>query len=105
MRSFYYNWATDIHLRAERKAGQLMKEIGEKGERAKGGGDLKKELRLATLSDFGFSKTQSCRWQKLAQMPEEAFEAIARTESFTLPKSVESDNLGVVRAVIQRMSV
>jgi hypothetical protein len=46
----------------------MLREMAERGERAKGGGDLKKELRPATLSDFGITKTQSHRWQKVAKV-------------------------------------
>jgi N6-adenosine-specific RNA methylase IME4 len=70
-------WATDIRLRAERKAGQLLKEMADRGERDPGGrGRI--ELRPATqLADLGVTKTQSHRWQKLGAMADEAFEARA----------------------------
>jgi hypothetical protein len=70
-------WATEIRLRAERKAGQLLTEMADRGERDPGGRG-KIELRPATqLSDLGVSKTQSSRWQKLGAMDDEAFEARA----------------------------
>jgi hypothetical protein len=60
--------ATDIRLRAERKAAQLLKEMSDSGERARGGGDIRKELQPATLFDLGVTKTQSSRWQKLGSL-------------------------------------
>jgi hypothetical protein len=52
---------TDIRLRAERRAGQLLAEMKETGERANGSGDLRKELQPATLCDIGITMTQSPR--------------------------------------------
>jgi hypothetical protein len=46
---------------AERKAGQLLKEMADNGERAKGGEVGRRELQPATLDDLGISKTQSSR--------------------------------------------
>jgi hypothetical protein len=45
-----------------------------RGERAKGGGDLRKELQPATLSGLGVTKTESSRWQALARLDDDAFE-------------------------------
>ncbi len=59
--------ATDIRIRAEIRAGELLADMAERGERPKG---RKKESHVATLSDLGISKTQSSRWQKLASLKE-----------------------------------
>lgn len=64
--------ATDIRMRAEIKAGEMLAAMAEKGERPKG---RKKESHVATLSDIGVSKTQSSRWQRLAAMPKAEQEA------------------------------
>lgn len=81
--------ATEIRLRAERRAGELLIEMRESGERASGG-DVRKEFRPATLSDIGVTKTQSSRWQKLAQMPDDTFETRLETLKSAVVRSVEA---------------
>lgn len=79
-------WATEIKVRAERKAGQMLAELGLKS------GNPELSVKNAnpsqtwppqwshdatigkTLPELGISKTQSSRWQKLASVPEEQFE-------------------------------
>ena len=71
--------AAKIRLRAEIRAGELLKTT----ERAKpgqagGGGTDGKGVRPSvapTLSDFGVTKEQSSQWQQLANIPESAREA------------------------------
>ena len=67
-------WATEIRMRAERRAGALLIEMAERKERAKGGEKGRRELQPATLADLGVSKTQSSRWQKLAALDPDKFE-------------------------------
>jgi hypothetical protein len=53
--------ATDIRLRAERKAGQFLKDMAEKGERGAGkGGNRKSRFRegIVKLNDLNVSKKQ-----------------------------------------------
>ena len=69
------NHAVEVRLKAERKAGDLLRGMAERGERARGGGDIRKESHPATLSDLGVTKTQSYRWQALAALGEEDFAA------------------------------
>jgi hypothetical protein len=59
--------ATDIRLRAERKAGQLLAEMADKGERAARGAPDPTSHEV-TLTDLGVSRTQSHRWQKLGAL-------------------------------------
>ena len=82
-----------IRLRAERRAGQLLKEM----EKASAGRPPKNrssgttDLEVGspdttppprTLKDMGISKDQSSKWQKLADVPEEKFEeALADTSA------------------------
>ncbi len=69
-------WATEIKVRAERRAGELLAGMKINGERAQQGGDRSKS-HDTTLLDLGVSRDQSSRWQKLAAVPEEQFEQAA----------------------------
>ena len=69
-------WAGEIKMRAERRAGQMLKDM----DKAKGG---RPELTgpssvpvnsVLTLSEVGITKNQSSQWQKVANVPEEEFE-------------------------------
>jgi hypothetical protein len=57
-------WATEIRLRAERKAGQLLTEMAKRGERLASA----KCNDVLHLQDLGISRMQSSRWQKLGAM-------------------------------------
>jgi N6-adenosine-specific RNA methylase IME4 len=83
-------WATDIKLRAERKAGAILRFMRESGERARGGGDLAKNRTLATLADIGVNKDQSSRWQKLAALDEATFEKRASMIRRQAARSIEA---------------
>lgn len=70
--------ATDIKLRAERRAGELLREMP-KNKGAQGIGPIAVEPHdrnqsPTKLADIGITKDESSRWQKLAAMPEEQFE-------------------------------
>jgi len=71
--------ATEIRMRAERRAGELLIEMAERGERDSGKGNrnpvLKSQAATPKLSDLGISKTQSSRWQELARISDHTFEA------------------------------
>jgi N6-adenosine-specific RNA methylase IME4 len=73
------NHATEIRLRAEIRAGELLSEMAERKERH--AGKAAKGLRVATptkepkLADLGVTKTQSSRWQRLAALDEDEQEA------------------------------
>jgi N6-adenosine-specific RNA methylase IME4 len=73
------NQAAEIKLRAERKAGELLRAM----EKAKGASKpgtqrgttrLHDETASPTLADLGISKSQSHRWQLEASLPETVFE-------------------------------
>lgn len=83
--------ATDIRLRAERKAGQLLTEMAQRGERASASsGRPEKASHPARLSDLGVSETQSSRWQKLGGMDDAAFEARAAIAKRQAVSSVDA---------------
>jgi hypothetical protein len=70
--------ATEIRLRAERRAGELLHEMAERGERDPGGHGPRvgsqAATQLPTLADLGVTKTQSSRWQQLAALSPYKFE-------------------------------
>jgi hypothetical protein len=71
--------ATDIRLRAERRAGELLVKMeknkgavpGKTGRKGKPVLDSKPKLK-----DLGVTKTQSSRWRMLAAIPQEQFEGV-----------------------------
>jgi len=67
--------ATEIRLRAERRAGQLLKDMAQAGERAVRK-NMKSQAATSKLSDLDINKSQSSRWQGLADIPEDDFEDI-----------------------------
>lgn len=80
-------WATEIRVRAERRAGEMlaaqkaagMMAAGTRGQLAgsdSSGGRPSRppENGAPTLAEIGISKDQSSRWQKLAAIPEDQFE-------------------------------
>lgn len=64
--------ATEIRVRAQRRAGEMLTQAAENGQRGKG--RPKKESRAAILSDIGLTSDESSRYQKLAAIPAEQFE-------------------------------
>jgi len=69
--------ATEIRKRAERRAGEVLAAMKANGERKAPGGDQKTKSQPAILKigDLGITATQSSRWQQLAKMPVDSFEA------------------------------
>ncbi|MFZ3216898.1 MAG: hypothetical protein WA192_12635 [Candidatus Acidiferrales bacterium] len=78
--------AMEVRMRAERRAGQLLKEKSERDEMAKGargnpggrGAAIVRSSEITaqeTLADLGISKQQSSNWQKLAAIDDTTFES------------------------------
>jgi hypothetical protein len=68
--------ATDIRIRPEIRAGELLREMAKRGERQKPGDAIGTNSRVRrplvpSLTDLGITKSQSSRWQALAQIPNE----------------------------------
>src|SRR6266567_4041064 len=77
-------YAAEIRLRAERRAGELLAGMEKaKGARGNPNGRGAKIVRSPgdtaqqppTLKELGISKSQSSRWQQLADLPEPVFES------------------------------
>ena len=65
-------WATEIKVRAERRAGQMLAEMELKPGKKPIGNTM---VPIAqSLSDIGISKNESSRWQKLAAVTDTQFE-------------------------------
>lgn len=71
------NAAAEIKIRAERRAGEILKDLPGKGSH---GGD-RNSSHIVLLEDLGIGKMDSHRWQRIARLPEETFEEhIAETK-------------------------
>lgn len=69
-------WATEIKVRAERRCGEMLREThrahaGE-NQHSRSSNDA---TTSPTLADMGLTRDQSSRYQQLAAMPAEHFEA------------------------------
>lgn len=85
-----------IRLRAERKAGELLKQM-EKNKGAQGTGSNQYQQVPSddarapkTLSDLGISYDQSSQWQRLADVPEEQFELAVSADKPTTAGIINS---------------
>ena len=71
-------WATEIKVRAERRAGEMLAQMP-KATGAKGIGTSavlhEDRTQPLTLAELDISKNESSRWQKLAAIPEAEFDA------------------------------
>lgn len=73
-------YATEIKVRAERRCGEMLRDAAENGQRATKDSGQNQHDRVShdatpTLRDLGITRDQSSRYQKLAAMPAEHFEA------------------------------
>lgn len=109
------NHAAEVKLRAERKAGELLRRTAEAGER-QGQGDNQTYQRDTsappTLADLGISRVQSSRWQAIAEVEPAVFEeyladakanAQAITTSGALARRATQD--GALRSSAARLTL
>ena len=69
------NKAAEIKLRAERRCGELLEDMAERGERATDGKPSHDVMvSPPTLADLHIEPMQSSRWQKIAAIPEATFD-------------------------------
>lgn len=68
-------WASEIRARAERRAGQMLIEMAERGERRRKG-ENRPETLTPSLHDLGIERHQSRKWEIIARIPEEKFERV-----------------------------
>lgn len=70
------NQCAEIKIRAERRAGEMLKNMPKNtgGGDTSGGNIVQPPQEPPKLSDIGINKSQSSRWQKIAEIPEEDFE-------------------------------
>lgn len=76
-------WATEIKVRAERRAGEMLTIAADTGERHQHGRTSPDAPKPTTLGDLGITANQSSRWQALASMSEDHFEAAVATAKDT----------------------
>lgn len=110
--------ATEIRVRAQRKAGEMLNKAAEAGLRATrdAGRPSKDASHAATLSEIGLTRSQSSRYQQLASMPDEHFETAVATAKATAgevttafmlreakknPKRSREDRANEMRALVQ----
>jgi N6-adenosine-specific RNA methylase IME4 len=95
--------ASEVRLRAERRAGEMLIEMAEKGERPLG---RKKESHDVTLSALDVTRMQSSRWQQIAAVPEELFEAyIAERRETESRKLIDQAGLLAIAKAQQKAAV
>jgi len=71
-------WATEIKVRAERRAGQMLAEMPKNPGKLRNSSlshDATATAEPPTLDALGVTRSDSSRWQKLAAIDEEKFEA------------------------------
>ncbi len=64
----------ELWILARRKAGALLKEMAESGERDAGGRGRIESRPAIQLSALGISLSQAFRWQQIAKVPEKTVE-------------------------------
>jgi len=87
------NDAACVKIDAERKAGELLKQMAERGERRPKGGNQSLSHDATSLPDFGINRTQSSRWQRES--------AVRKAQGYALRAEIK---LGELLAATERAS-
>jgi N6-adenosine-specific RNA methylase IME4 len=84
--------STEIKLRAERRAGELLAEMKANGERDAGRGGNRRsqshDATVKTLEEIGVTKSESSRWQGLARLGRDDFENKLRETGREIDRSL-----------------
>jgi len=67
------NYAAEVRIRAERRIGEMLASVEMRGRPEKGC-----SVQPFSLSSLGIEKTASSRWQSIASIPDEQFDAKVR---------------------------
>jgi hypothetical protein len=70
-------YAREVRIRAARKAGVILREMADRGERITPQttrDQVTRDNLIPTLNDLGVTKAQSARWQRIAVLPKPEFE-------------------------------
>lgn len=92
---------TDIRMRAEMRAGELLIAMAKGGERATRK-NMKSQGATSKLADLGVSKTQSSRWQKLASLSEKEREARIAKAKRLAAAAMEGDRAFIAETQLER---
>lgn len=84
----------EIKLRAERRAGELLSELGV--QRGRPSAEAVENGAYQTLDQMGVTRKQSSKWQRLASIPDDVFEqevgrCLSEAGLLRLAKSLERD--------------
>lgn len=104
------NDAAEIKLRAERRAGEMLKEGAQNGDRQTRGGDRKSNrhnvslIQPPSLKEIGITEKQSERWQSIATIPEEKFEQTIKETKQARQELTQRDVLKVAQEIRKEQS-
>lgn len=88
-------WATEIKVRAERKCGEMLRATQANNGRGKQVATCDQHPPPPTLSEIGLTKSESSRYQQLASMSDEHFEAaVATAKGFPRRQEIAGDAIG-----------
>jgi hypothetical protein len=100
------NDAAEIKLRAERRAGEMLKEGAQNGHRQTAADGRPKKVSNDTtliqpvkLREIGLTRDQSSQWQSIAEIPEEDFERTIKETKQSGEELTQRDILKVAKEI------